>query len=252
MAGAARPGIGRSALRCAALVAAGLLSACAAQPPSATFTIPPDSDYCAIAQQVVSRTQLPAQLVVHADYAAFVKSKAAIDEANGAIIHQYAWVDTDGMLLGFACKMNSSDDLQRVFGAGSAGPEGYCHDMNRRVYTALQAELAGNELTPIVFEPSESLDTKEQQNMIGPVWLQPFELTWASEDGAAIHVATRGFVVEYADPRYQKLPADWRGTHYCHLIAPSHLRGLMLGEVQPGRRMARKPLRGRTPESFRE
>ncbi len=227
------------------------LTAClnrAADEPDANL-LPATDIFCLTAQQVVSNTRLPANLVVHDDFDAFVKSKAPI-ESDGPMIHQYNWRDEDGRLLGFACKMNSSDHLRLEFGADSAGPEGYCHDMNRYVHARLQQSLAGRDVRAVVFEPSESLATTEQQNMIGPRWLQPFQITRTEPYDDAVHIETRGFVIEFSDPRYQKFPPSWRGTHYCHLIAPEHLRGLMTGEVSPGKMMARKPTRGRTPESF--
>jgi hypothetical protein len=200
-------------------------------------TLPAPNEYCLEAQRVVTRTNVPMQLVVHKEFTAFVKSKAVIE---GPTIHQYNWYDEDGEILGVSCKMKSADHLLIEFGEGSAGPEGYCHDMNRQVYTIVQQQIAQPVYADVIFDPSESLDTKEQASMIGPTWLLPFTLTRVDDEGD-LHIATKGFVIDFLDPRFQKFPPSWRGTHYCHLIAPDYLARLLAGEAQPGVTIGRAP-----------
>jgi hypothetical protein len=206
-------------------------------------TLPATDVYCLEAQRVVTRTNVPMQLVVHEDFDAFVKSKAVIE---GPTIHQYNWYSAAGDIIGISCKMKSADHLNIEFGEGSAGPDGYCHDMNRQVYTLVRKQVQNIVVTEVIFDPSESLDTPEQQNMIGPVWLQPFKLT-ATDESGGLHIATKGFVIDFTDPRYQKFPPSWRGTHYCHLIAPDYLGELLQGAAAPGAIVGRKPLRGLAP-----
>jgi hypothetical protein len=38
---------------------------------------------------------------------------------------------------------------------------------------------------------------------------------------------------DWLDPRSASRPAQFRGTRYCHVIAPSYLRALLLGEAPP-------------------
>lgn len=214
------------------LAVALLLSGCASRPagPFALMQIPATEDYCAAAQRVVTKTNVSARLVVHTDLDAFIKSKAVIE---GPTIHQYAWHDPQGNLVAISCKMKSADHLNIAFGAGTAGPDGYCHDMNEQVYGLLRKQIGRPVVTDVVFDPSERLDTPEQAAMIGPVWLQPFTLTYFDASDA-LHIATKGFVIEYGDPRYQRFPPSWRGTHYCHLVAPEYLGGLMQGRASAG------------------
>jgi len=192
--------------------------------------LPETSQFCLEAQRVVTRTNIPMQLKVHDDFNAFVKSKALIE---GPTIHQYNWYDASGNMLGISCKMKSADHLNVEFGQGSAGPDGYCHDMNRQVYQLLKKQTSDPKFNTVSFDPSESLDTKEQNNMIGPVWLKPFMLTYLDSNND-LHVATKGFVINYNDPRYQNFPPSWRGTHYCHLIAPDYFARMLNGDAAAG------------------
>jgi hypothetical protein len=222
---------------------AALLAACSSVPSTSSANaydlagVPPVDRYCLDAQRVVTRTTVPMDLIVHEEFAAFVKSKAVIE---GPTIHQYNWRDADGAILGISCKMKSADHLQMEYGQDAAGPDGYCHDMNRQLYGLLVQQVSDPVFTTVVFDPSESLHTEEQANMIGPVWLQPFTLT--SVDAAGnLHLASKGFVIDFNDPRYQRFPPSWRGTHYCHLIAPDYLQRLLGGAAEPGAVVGRRP-----------
>jgi hypothetical protein len=227
------------------LLVALLVTACASHPPKAfeLSEIPAANSYCLEAQRIVSRTAIPMQLIVHEDFNAFVKSKAVIE---GPTIHQFNWHDPEGKIQGISCKMKSADHLNIAFGAGAAGPDGFCQDMNRQVYRLLQEQIADPIFDSVIFDLSESIDSKEQSNMIGPIWLKPFIMTYLDPAGE-LHIATKGFVIDFSDPRYQKFPSSWRGTHYCHLIAPEHLAGLLNGEAEAGAIVGREAERLRLP-----
>jgi len=231
--------------RLAVLLPTLLLAACAGFSPGPyELNATPDlNSYCLAAQRVVTRTTVPMELIVHPDFDAFVKSKAVIE---GPTIHQYNWFDTAGNVQGISCKMKSADHLKMTFGEDSAGPDGYCHDMNRQVYRQLIQQNSDLADAQVVFDLSESIPSKEQSNMIGPVWLMPFTLTYR-DDANELHVATKGFVIDFNDPRYQKFPASWRGTHYCHFIAPDYLSALLQEQAQPGAIVGRQAKRGRDP-----
>ena len=228
----AAAGLVAHAMKAVFLIPVGLLVACAGTPASQADRAPlPDTDaYCLTAQRVVGRTEVPMQLVLHDDFERFVKSKSNIE---GPTIHQYNWYDVDGNVVGISCKMKSAEHLNSALGEGSAGPEGWCHDMNRALYEQLQARVTEPVYASVSFDPSESLDTKEQRNMIGPLWLKPLTLT-SVDDAGGLHIATRGFVVRFDDPRFQKMPPTWRGTHYCHLVAPTYFEDLLAGNAEPG------------------
>lgn len=183
------------------------------------------------------------KLVVHEDFAAFVKSKAVIE---GPTIHQFNWYDQAGDIQGISCKMKSADHLNIEFGDGSAGPDGYCQDMNTQVYELTLRQISDPSYTSVTFDHSERLDTKEQSAMIGPTWLKPFTMTYVDSAGG-LHIATKGFVINFTDPRYQKFPDSWRGTHYCHLVAPEYMERLLSGEAAAGAVIGREPDRLRMP-----
>jgi hypothetical protein len=227
------------------LLVALLVTACASQPPKAfeLSEIPAANSYCLEAQRIVSRTTVPMQLEVHEDFNAFVKSKAIIE---GPTIHQFNWHDPEGNIQGISCKMKSADHLNIAFGADSAGPDGFCQDMNRQLYQLLIQRSTNPVHTPVNFDLSESIESKKQSNMIGPIWLKPFTMTYLDPAGV-LHIATKGFVIDFTDPRYQKFPPSWRGTHYCHLIAPEYLADLLNGAAEAGAIVGREAEQLRLP-----
>ena len=74
--------------------------------------LPEIADYCLAAQRVVTRTEVPMQLIVHEDFDAFVKSKAVIE---GPEIQQYNWTDEQGRVFGISCKLKSADHLKLTY-----------------------------------------------------------------------------------------------------------------------------------------
>lgn len=219
-----------------------LLLACASRPADSSrlSRIPATDAYCLEAQRIVTRTTVPMELVVHEDFNAFVKSKALIMGPGGRPeIQQFDWHDADGNIQGISCKMKNAEHLQLEFGAGMAGPEGYCHDMNQALYDLIRQQLPDPVYTTVIFDPNERNDKEMQRNQSGPEWLLPFTLTTLDAEGS-LHIATKGFVINFTDPRYQRFPASWRGTHYCHLIAPEYLTRLLEGKAQAGAVVGRK------------
>jgi hypothetical protein len=216
----------------AAALATLMLVACESSP-FALQEIPAVDKYCLTAQKIVTRTELPMELVVHDNFEAFVKSKAVIE---GPTIQQYNWKADDGMVLGISCKLKSSDHLNLIFGGGSAGPDSLCQYMNQAVFRLLTTQVSSPAFTRVVFDPSEKLnhgdDDDEEPGMTGPDWLAPFTMTYIEE--GALHIATKGFVVNFLDPQYAEAPERFRGVHYCHLVAPEYLQALMSGEAEAG------------------
>lgn len=192
--------------------------------------VPATDQYCLAAQRVVTRTEVPVKLILHADFDAFVSSKAVID---GPTIQQFNWYDAAGVPLGVSCKLKSADHLNAALGAGSAGPDGLCQDMNRAVYRLVAQDLGKPRYARVVFDPAETVVNEGQPGMTGPDWLKPYTMTSVDETGA-LHVATRGFIVNFSDPQFAKMPERFRGVHYCHFIAPEHLRAVLRGEAGPG------------------
>jgi len=177
----------------------------------------------------------PVEVQVHDSFDAFVKSKAIIPDADGAIpeIQQFNWLDPQDAVVGVSCKLKSADHLNLVYGDGTAGPDGLCQDMNRRVYQALIDSTTGLLYSEVVFDENETVMNDGQPAMTGPDWLKPYEATFVDE-GGRLHVRAKGFQVDFTDPRFSRAPARFRGVHYCHFIAPDHLLAVMTGNTEPG------------------
>jgi hypothetical protein len=223
----------RSVLAATGAALAAILAACAARPPAPDpdlAAIPPVPEYCLAAQRVVTRTTTPMRVEIQPDFDAFVKSKALIE---GPTLQQFGWAGTDGRLLAISCKLKSTDHLVATFGAGVAGPDGSCQDMNRALYALVAREVRDPAFRRVVFDPAETVVNEANPAMTGPDWLAPFTLTQRDPDGA-LRIRTKGFVVNFADPRFAALPVRFRGVHYCHFIAPEHLRALLEGRAEPG------------------
>ena len=48
-----------------------------------------------------------------------------------------------------------------------------------------------------------------------------------------LHIASKGFIVEFTDPRFIKAPDRFRGVHYCHFVAPEQFKKLLAGNSKP-------------------
>ena len=221
--------------RLAALGLALILTGCTTHTmtdPFAPTALPPTDRFCLTAQRLVTRTDLPMQMQLHGDFDAFVRSKATID-GKTATIHQFNWVSADGRVIGISCKLKNTDHLVATYGEGSAGPDGSCHDMNRAVYELVRKEVVAPRYRSVVFDPNETVFNAKEPGMTGPDWLAPFTLTSVDPDGS-LRIHTKGFIVNFLDPQYAQMPERFRGVHYCHFIAPEHLRDLLAGRVEAG------------------
>jgi len=67
---------------------------------------------------------------------------------------------------------------------------------------------------------------------LGQVWVAPFPMARIGDDGR-LRIQSLTMRNDWLDPRYTSAPVQFRGTRYCHLIAPEHLARLLRGEVAP-------------------
>jgi len=220
------------------LAAVAILVSCFALAGETPVETPSLENYCRIAQRIVTRTDQPVDLVIQDSFDGFVKSKATIPDGDGAIpeIQQYNWVDEHGSVVGISCKLKSADHLNLVYGEGTAGPDGTCQDMNRYVFQSLGILRQNYEYSEVVFDPYEQPQTRGQppaEGGPGPQWLAAYTGTVVDPSGA-LSVRTKGFVVDFNDPRFANAPARFRGVHYCHFIEPNHLRAVATGAASPG------------------
>ncbi len=219
-------------------VAIAALAGCTAQRAAKIAPAPPLEEFCLEAQRVVVRTAVTPALVVHPDFDGFVKSKAAIEPLT---IHEYIWFEDDDRArpVMVSCKLKSADHLNEAFGKSTSAGNGRCQDMNRLTYDRVRAGLGTAKTEPVVFDPAEEVRNEANPGMTGPDWLKPYEMTWRDAAGA-LHLRSKGFRVDWTDPRFAAMPGRFRGVQYCHLIAPEYLTRLVLGKAKAGLSVGRE------------
>jgi hypothetical protein len=191
------------------------------------------ASFCQQAQQVVSRTSLPFTLEHYTDFAAFARSKAHIDPPT---IRQYTWYEDDAQTRPamVSCKLKSADHLNMVFGDGTAGPDGRCQDMNRQTLAQVIERLGARADFAVTLDPYEDVMRDNEGGSIGPAWLAPYVMI-AQTGPDRLLLRSKGFRVDFGDPRFAASAEEFRGIHYCHLIAPGYLERLLTGEAEAGR-----------------
>jgi hypothetical protein len=192
-----------------------------------------DKDFCQDVQRLLGGTAIAAENTLHADAAAFRASKTV---ARPLSIHQFIHPDPTApdrpMLV--SCKVKTPDHLIAEYGPGAATDRGMtCRDANRRTASAMFDALGGDNpsqkrhtLGSLVFDADET-------TIIGALWLRPFRPAVLGDDGR-LHIRAKALRVDWDNFWLAWAPDSVRGAFYCHLIAPEYLRGLVLGEVQPG------------------
>ena len=184
-------------------------------------------EFCTEAQHLLAATPLAAENVVYTDFDEFVKSKAAPKPLITRQFIHYA-ADQPGLPERISCKLKSADHLNSEYGAGSAGHEGTCQAVNGLTLERVRMARGHSDQPSGVFK-KVVLDPDE----VGPsgvVWLKPYAMVRVDADNV-LHIKSKALYVSWHDERFLKMPARFRGTHYCHLIAPSYLRRLLDGEV---------------------
>lgn len=211
---------------------AGVSGGCATSPP-ATTAVPAAfdlTDFCADAQQRISGTALRPDNVLHTEYTAFVKSKPSVRPLR---TEQYVWFEDEARARPkmVSCKMKTADHIATEYGAGQVAGEGECADINRATLERVLASMDSGEQrrlrfdggARVVFEP-------EFRTADGPVWLAPFALTTLGSDGA-LHIHSLAMRNDWLDPALANAPPQFKGTRYCHLIAPQYLLRVLRGDV---------------------
>lgn len=194
-----------------------------------------DSVFCAWAQQLIAGTELVANVATHTGYEDFVKSKA---DTSPLTVQQY-WSNPlngpGGMPQVVSCKMKTAERINNA--QAEAGQESVvaagdtsCELVHREVLGSLLSRIPRGQLAV----PADKLRVDEEDTtFIGPMWLKPwpFEPLYRDEAGL-VHIRSRALYVPFA--WWIPMPDRFKGTYYCHLIAPDFLEALLRGEVSPG------------------
>jgi len=189
-------------------------------------------DFCTHAQQTLAGTKLVSRNVIHSDYEAFKKSKASIQPL---ITHQFVLYEDDARQrpLRISCKLKTPDLLNEVHGAGTATDTGKsCRTLNRATVLDVYRDLSPPDRARAVFTPRTIMLEADQIVRMGSQWITDFDYMHKAGDGT-LHIVSKSLRVDWDDWRFKIAPDRLRGTWYCHLIAPEHMRRIMLGGPVP-------------------
>lgn len=180
--------------------------------------------FCGVVQRVIAATALAVDTVAYADREAFIKSKAAL---RPLVARQHVDYDEQARPRLISCKVKTSDVLVSEYGAEAAGHEGRCSSVNALTLERVAADMASagrryGKYADVILEPDDV-------GISGINWLKPYTMLWSQGD--TLHIRAKALRVDWSDPRFADAPARFRGTHYCHLVAPSYLRRVLAGEV---------------------
>jgi hypothetical protein len=193
----------------------------------------PRQQFCGEAQKIIAKTALPVETIVVPTKDEFGPSKATVRPLSTRQLLVYA-DDAPTRLVQISCKMKTADHIVAEYGPGTAGPEGLCADVNRNTLEGVMRSLAASGQRQlkygggkhVVFEP-------EQVTTNGFEWLAPYPIAWQGPEGK-LHVMAKAQRNDWLDARYFNADPKFRGTRYCHLIAPDYLRQILLGEIAVG------------------
>ncbi|GAB4586557.1 hypothetical protein [Nocardia sp. IFM 10818] len=127
------------------------------------------------------------------------------------------------------CKGKSADHLAEVYGARTAGPEGTCAQVNRGTLKQVAGSLTDAEREALVFRPNRVVIDPDTLATTGQDWLSDFP-TATVDSAGTLHLPAKALHVPLDTPG---IPDAFKGQHYCTLIAPEHLKRILLGAVHP-------------------
>ena len=191
--------------------------------------------FCAGAQQLLAQTSLSARVVEHADYDGFVQSKAT---ASPLVVQQYFSRPLPGdpaMATVVSCKMKTAERISAAQPASgdaapAAGSDQSCDAIHKDM---LDAALASIDPAQLAVRREKILVDEEALTFMGPMWLKPWPFAPVSRDESGrLHIRSKALYVPFA--WWIPLPDRFKGTYYCHLIAPAFLEAVLRGEVHPG------------------
>ena len=206
------------------------------QPVNAMADDGEDSVFCAWAQQMIAGTELMPNVVTQTDYEGFVASKPGADPLT---VQQY-WsnpVDGPGSLARVvSCKMKTAERINFYYPAqppentpAAAGDQS-CDAVQRVVLAEVLNTIPRSELA---VSPDTLRVDPQDMTFIGPMWLKPwpFEPLSRDEEGL-LHLHTRALYVPFS--WWIPMPDRFKGTYYCHLVAPDFLKAVLRGDVPAG------------------
>ena len=188
--------------------------------------------FCVEAQAAIVNSKVPARNEIHTDAPAFTKSKPV---ARPLVTTQYVWPEStepNALPMMVSCKMKTADHLVSEYGADAAGADIGCSGVNALTLQRVLDSMTPAERRRARFDSGKKvvMDTDIVTTM-GPIWLEPYAIARVDESGF-LRLQAKAMRNDWLDPRYLAAPPQFRGTRYCHLVAPEYLRRLLLGEIK--------------------
>jgi hypothetical protein len=189
-------------------------------------------DFCVEAQRRSAGVSVPVRNVIHTDFEAFVDSKPGIDPLETQQYVEYADGERSRPRR-ISCKLKSADHIRAVHGAAAASAvenPNFCREVNRATILEVWRGLDAATHSAAVVPPHRFMLDGDRNEIMGSRWVEPYPYVYAGA-GGTVHVRAKALLVNWDDWRWKIAPASFRGTHYCHLIAPEYVRELILGKA---------------------
>lgn len=184
-----------------------------------------DDEFCARAQRVTTATRQPVNNIVHEAFRKFTLSKPQIGPLE---TQQYVW-RADDEPLAVSCKLKTTDHIETHYGPGNAPAQRGCADINRATLDAILQSLPIKERAEAEKRAANIVFVDDRMMPTGPDWLAPY--TMAERKRGKIEIEAKGFRGDWLDPRLAEAPPRFKGTHYCHLVAPAYMKRLLAGNA---------------------
>ena len=191
-----------------------------------------DNQFCIAAQAHVTGSTVTAANRVYTDYPTFLESKPA---PRPLATRQYVWYEdaARGHPRMISCKMKTADHIRAEYGSDHVAGDTSCAAVNTLTLQAVLKSLTRAERGRLKFDAGRHVVfDPDFVTHSGQVWVEPFTMLEIAPDGA-LHVKSKGLKNDWLDPKFAKQEARFRGTRYCHLVAPEYLKRALLGDVIP-------------------
>ncbi|MDX2223292.1 MAG: hypothetical protein SFV21_11110 [Rhodospirillaceae bacterium] len=188
-------------------------------------------DFCVTVQQLLEGTAMVSQNEVHPTYDSFKASKA---EAKPLLTEQYVLYADEAARsepLRISCKAKTGDLLNELYGPGASSGRIACQAIHQRIAADVFAGLTDDERAAVKIAATDIVYEADETVVMGSKWVAPFDYAWMN--GGKLHLKSKALLAEWDNILFKLAPPQFRGTHYCHLIAPEHLKRLVLGLASP-------------------
>jgi hypothetical protein len=218
--------------------------------------------FCSRAQQIVASTPLTSWNIVHNELDTFANASSAPYQGTnlGSYNGTFAAFPTGDQMplitqqmisqreltqaqweypIMVSCKLKDAESINYHFGAGSAGTQRTCREVNQDTFASVYSSLTAVEQRSIRFQPSQIAYVADMMAASGPNWLYPLpylpRIAFIPTTGPnAGKLVIRGFAIFVSRLEGSgNVGADKKGVYYCHLVAPEYARALITGQMEP-------------------